>query len=480
MRPLDDVIRGWFEHNPQMASYLGLSEYDFSVPSLSREGLEKYLDWCVEAVSKLKEWDAGGLQLDKEAVLRELELELLVLGEWRPWRHYPLAPSVASELLLSILLSSKPEEHKKAALAHRLKLLPKIFEESKELLEKPKKAWVELARAEMQGLKLLLLEIGAPDEVKRAVEEYHKWLDGLEGEEGFQPMGEELFERLLEVRGIRMSANELEVLGRKKAKELREELGEAPEGVEVEDPKAAYSEAVAKARKFVVEKKLVPLAPDEELEVIETPEPLRPTIPYAAYQPPAPFSPFNYAYLMVTPGSTKKDYFDILNTAVHETYPGHHVQLSFHLPTKYRYLASATDYIEGWAHYAEWLMFEWGFEAHPRYAWQVKKDSLWRWVRVYVDVGLSTGRMSFDEAVRELTEVAMLDEASATSEALRYTLTPGYQLSYAYGKMRIMELREAYKEYAGTSFSLYDFHEKFLSFGALPVDSIGELLLSQP
>ena len=165
---------------------------------------------------------------------------------------------------------------------------------------------------------------------------------------------------------------------------------------------------------------------------------------------------------------------------MHETYPGHHLQLSLHLPTKYRpIVADATDLIEGWAHYSEELMMELGFEKDPRYVWQVKKDSLWRLVRVYVDVELSTGKMSFEEAVKELVEVAMLDEASAKAEVLRYTLTPSYQLSYAYGKRRIKEMREEVKEYAGSSFSLYGFHRLLLKDGALPVDVLRKKILQE-
>jgi len=477
---LDVTIRKFLEYAPQYGSHLGLREYDFKVPSLTKKRVEELIDWSLDCVSRLKEWEPENeeLRTDRDEVIRELELNLLIEGEWKLWKYYPVAPSIASDLLLTVMLAPAPEDHKKAALAARLKAFPKLFEESKELLERPKSLWVQLAKAELQGLKILLVNLNAPDEAKRAVEEYDKWLDSLQPEEGFQPLGEELFSRLMEIRYIKMSIDELESLARKRAKELREELEEAPEGKEVDDPKRTYSEAVERAKEFVVEKKLVPLAPDEELEVVDTPEPLRPTIPYAAYIPPPPFAPFNLGYLLVTPGASKKEYYDILNTAVHETYPGHHVQLSFRLPTRYRYFASATDFVEGWAHYSEELMAEEGFCKDPRYLWQVKKDALWRWVRVYVDIGLSTGKMSFEEAVKELVEVAMLDEKSASAEVLRYTLTPGYQLSYAYGKMRIKEMRELAHEYLGSAFSLYEFHARLLSYGALPVDLIKEALLS--
>ncbi len=474
MRVLDEAIERFLTYYPSQATHMGLHEYDLSVPDLSREGMEKFLDWVPDCLAKLKEWESGSLELDRDQIVRELEQALIYVGEWRFWKYYPVAPSTASDLLISIITSPIPKSFKEAALAARMKKLPELFERSKELLEKPKELWVQLARAELQGLKLLLVNMNAPEEVKEAVEEYDKWLDSLEPDKGFEPIGEELFERLLESRYIKMSPAELASLARKKAKELREELEEAPPGKEVESAKEVYAEAVKRAKTFVTENKIVPLAPDEELDIMDTPEPLRPTTPYAAYLPPEAFSPFNLGFLLVTPGAAKRDYFDILNTAVHETYPGHHVQLSTHLPTRYRYFAASTDYIEGWAHYTEELMLEKGFEKHERYVWQVKRDMLWRWVRVYIDVELSTGRMSFEEAVKELVETAMLDEKGAYAEVLRYTLTPGYQLSYAYGKMRIKEIKEIVKELEGSKFSEYEFHGKFLKIGALPVDLIKE------
>src|SRR5690606_1858992 len=49
----------------------------------------------------------------------------------------------------------------------------------------------------------------------------------------------------------------------------------------------AYADAVARARAFVVERGLAAPPPGEALDVIATPEYLRPLIPYAAYQAPA-------------------------------------------------------------------------------------------------------------------------------------------------------------------------------------------------
>ncbi len=477
LNPLDKVILTVFKHNPHLASYYGLRDYDFLVPKLSKEEIENTLNDYLEVLSELKKYEPENdeLKLDKDQFVRELKQSYIMLEGWKLWRHYPVAPDIITEMILSIMFSDANEKHKEEALKARIRAIPQMLEESKELLEEPYSIWVSLTNMQLQGLRLMLIDMNAPNEVLRTIEDYSKWLTNLETKEGFKPIGEELFEELLKVRGIEEDSESLAKWAKEEAMKLREELGNPPEGVEAEDPRKAYIEAVNRARKFVKEKAVVPLPPDEELEVRDTPEPLRPIIPFAAYYPPQRFSPFNKGTLIITPGASKRDYFDILNTAVHETYPGHHVQLTFPLPTKYRAFADATDYIEGWAHYTEELMLEQGFERHPRYVWQVKKDSLWRLVRVYVDIWLSKGKMSFDEAVKELVEVAMLDEESAKAEVLRYTLTPGYQLSYAYGKRRIKEMREMVMQEG--KFSLYEFHERFLKFGALPVDVVKELIV---
>ncbi len=480
MNPLDRAIKDMFDCEPFSASYMGLHEYDFLYPPLGCDWINSCLDKLELNLSELSSWEDERLELDIAEATRTLKLNQIVEGFWRPWKSYPIAPSLIAEGIISLMVRDAPDVVKKKAMEVRINAIPIMLENSKEMLSKPKKLWVQLAKAELEGLKLTLLDMEAPSEPLRALESYEKWLDSLEADEGFEPIGETLFEEMLRIRGIEESPSSLALMARKKAKELREELEEAPEGKEVENAKEVYSEAVERARKFVIEKEIAPLSPDEEVEVIDTPKPLIPTIPYAAYISPPPYDWRNLGHLLVTPGAAKRDFYDILNTAVHETYPGHHLQLSLPQPTKYRpIVAQATDLIEGWAHYTEELMMEEGFENHPRYKWQVKKDMLWRWVRVYVDVELSTGKMSFEEAVKELVEVALLDEKSAYSEVLRYTLTPGYQLSYAYGKMRIKELREEVKEYMGSKFNLKEFHWMVLKEGALPVDVIRRRVIEE-
>jgi uncharacterized protein (DUF885 family) len=93
------------------------------------------------------------------------------------------------------------------------------------------------------------------------------------------------------------------------------------------------------------------------------------------------------------------------------------------------------------------------------------KDLLWRAARVTVDVGLSTGEMSFDEAVAFMVERPKLEEPNAIAEVRRYTLTPTQPSSYALGRAAILDLRAKAR---AKGWGMKFFHEKILNAGSLP------------
>ena len=95
-------------------------------------------------------------------------------------------------------------------------------------------------------------------------------------------------------------------------------------------------------------------------------------------------------------------------------------------------------------------------------------DLLWRACRIVIDVELSRGRMTFEEAVRMLVEEAGLPREGAVAEVNRYTFTPGYQLSYLYGKHLLLELRDRVRARRGPDFDLREFHDTLLYAGSLP------------
>lgn len=159
---------------------------------------------------------------------------------------------------------------------------------------------------------------------------------------------------------------------------------------------------------------------------------------------------------------------------LHEAIPGHHYQVSLQqentkLP-KFMRFGWFGAYGEGWAHYCETLGPEFGLYTDPYQKMGYLSDQMLRAVRLVVDTGLHTGRMTREEAIKYFLSNISYDEASATAEVERYMAMPGQALGYKIGSLRIRELRDKYQKELGKKFNLASFHDEVLSQGCLPLD----------
>lgn len=256
---------------------------------------------------------------------------------------------------------------------------------------------------------------------------------------------------------------------------------------------ALYIEDTAACVRFVRERGIAPIPVGEICKIVDTPVFDRPTIPYAAYQQPGPFEAVQEGHFYVTPvdpAASADDQRDQLQghcrasrvlTAVHEAYPGHHLQLMHanRCTSPARLLGDSPVLAEGWALYCEQMMWEEGFYTDPLVRlWQLK-DALWRAGRIIVDVGLHTGEMSFDEAVDFMVREVRLEPANAKSEVTRYCMSPTQPSSYMLGKLALLDLREEVKKREGTAFSLGEFHARVLSAGTLPMPLVRAHVLEE-
>ena len=76
-----------------------------------------------------------------------------------------------------------------------------------------------------------------------------------------------------------------------------------------------------------------------------------------------------------------------------------------------------------------------------------------RAARVMIDVGLHTRGMTFDDAVKILTDRVHLEHELAVSEVKRYTESPTQPLSYLVGREQLFALRERYRQREKERFS---------------------------
>ena len=158
---------------------------------------------------------------------------------------------------------------------------------------------------------------------------------------------------------------------------------------------------------------------------------------------------------------------------LHEAIPGHHYQISLQqenlkLP-KFLRFGWIGAYGEGWALYCESLGPEFGLYTDPYQKMGSLSDEMLRAVRLVIDTGIHTGKMSREEAIQYFLSNVAYDEAGATAEVERYMAMPGQALSYKTGAMKIRELREKYKKELGKKFNIADFHDAVLSQGCLPL-----------
>ena len=86
-----------------------------------------------------------------------------------------------------------------------------------------------------------------------------------------------------------------------------------------------------------------------------------------------------------------------------------------------------------------------------------------------VDVGLHTGKMTREDAIKYMLDNEPVTEIFAVSEIERYMSLPGQALSYKIGQLKIEELRDKYKKQLGKKFSLKYFHDAVLKAGCLPL-----------
>jgi len=517
-----EMLNKFLEKNPDFATYLGLHEpYDYLLPKGSTERLVENLHLLEETIKRLNE------TIKREELSEEHKIDWEVIEKaydlWKFYFHeqrmHELNPDVTEEIggLIFIMFTRNyaPLEKRLDAIAARIEKIPKFLEEFRSRFEntKPVKLWTELAIEKTQNIGGLFQFVlyatkgkvsdkvyerlsKAIANLQPALKTHMEWLHRLLPRTKEEwALGKEKFEKLLQLRDLGMTSDEIRQLGMKYLEELKAErerlvkliapgktVEEVMKRIESNAPKTfeealeATRKTMEEARRFVQEKKLATVYPEDKLLVEETPAFLTPVIPFAALMMPAKFDKPQVGIYLVTrpkdPANLGKhlNYPSIKNTAVHEAFPGHFLQGAISNRGSFiRLLAQGTETVEGWAHYCEEMMAEKGFITDLETRLIQINDMIWRAVRIIVDVKLSRGEMSFEEAVEMLVKETGMSREAAVAEVKRYTQTPSYALSYLLGKHLILKLKERVKREMGDKFAERFFHDTITANGYLPI-----------
>lgn len=255
-----------------------------------------------------------------------------------------------------------------------------------------------------------------------------------------------------------------------------------------------HQEAVDKAREHVLKNNLIPIPWKERVVVVPRAEYLRKTSYYghfnfasakdkdSIYTSEMHINPFEDQW----DDKKKKEYLVehdwgvILVTAPHETYCGHHVQGLYQAnnPRPLRRKNSISLFSEGWGLYNEQLMKETGFFPNDKILLRQLQLRLWRNARVIYDVGLHTGKMTYEEAISLMTDKVGFLRWASQLEVDACCAAPGYFIGYFTGMMEILRMREDYRKMRGDQFTLSEFHEKLLKLGSMPTSLMREGLFA--
>jgi uncharacterized protein (DUF885 family) len=285
-----------------------------------------------------------------------------------------------------------------------------------------------------------------------------------------------------------------------------------------------YRDTAFRLVQFARDTGLFDVPADYKLEVVETPPPLQASIDGAAYYPAPPFKTSGVGRFYVTPTGNdpaalrSNNRAALADLAAHEGFPGH--------DWYFKYLTQARDAIspvrwltpgavedssamwedslaaEGWGLYAEALMAEpqpnarGGFYTPEERLYQLQGE-LYRDLRVRLDTGLHTGRITYDDAVTLFSEVvdflpgacdaagrgrseAKRASCEAAERAIfRYSKWPTQAITYRLGKDQIYALREQAARDLGSAFSLKAFHLAFIRQGTIPPGYFKDVLLNE-
>lgn len=516
---VQEAFDSLMEFRPDLATYLGLHQYDKKMPSGSRESHLQFLATLSEYLEKFQSVPGEDLspdrEIDRRLMIFNMKNFLFQEGDIRLWEKDPdVAEPLGTTLVPLFAREYAPFEERLESITARLAQFPLFIEEFKTRITQPVQLWVDMAKEGSSMLPLFFQIISgtaqgegldtdelneASAKTQDALSGYIEWLGSLSCE-GEPLLGKDLFEKLLHVRGLGYTADEIVKIGKmyleQEKKELKELAATIDPSLSAEEVRASilqdhpptfadtvkeYEKAISKMRTIVEEKGFATIPENERLIVMETPSFVRHIIPVAAYSAPARFEDDQMGIYFVTPveGDSLKEhnYPSILNTSAHEGYPGHHLQLTWanKNPSLVRLLSFAPEYVEGWAHYCEERMRDYGLE-DIRIQIVQTAAIIFRAARIIIDVKLHCGEMTFDEAVSFLEKEAGREHYAAIAEVKRYTKTPGQPLSYLLGKHLLLQLQKDVKNHLKEKYSDKQFHDVLLQAGTMPFPYLREEL----
>ena len=528
---VDAFIEARFKADPYFAVDSGRHEFDGQMPDWSRAALDANVAQLRQQLAELDRFDAAAF---KPAQLLEREYLRWVIEKELFWQDSLGEPFRNPAWYLGKLDPSMYLTREYAPLPKRLegflgyaRAVPKLAAEIRANVRTPiPRAFIERSvagfggyatffRSEMPAFyqdlaeQPLKRELGeATAAAAKAMDALTQWLESQRATATDDyALGATKFSQLLrETERVDIPLEELELVGRK---DLERNLAALKEACASYAPKAALPGCVdrmradkptggtldgaraqlAELRKFVLDRKIVTIPNQEQALVAESPPYNRGNFAYISIPGPYENPAVKVTYYVAPPdakwsAAERNAYLPgkayLLFVSAHEVWPGHYLQSQFANGNPSRVAALWWDYAfgEGWAHYAEEMMYDAGLgDGKPEARIGMLTNALLRDVRFISAICLHTGCMSLEESEKMFREQAFADAGNARQQALRGTYDPGY-LAYTLGKLMIRKLRADWLA-ANPDASPQQFHDRFLSYGVPPIPLVREQMVGK-
>jgi uncharacterized protein (DUF885 family) len=534
---VQQFTESWMEAHPMMAFAAGRKEYAGRFPDWSAQGIATEITRLKSVAAQAKTFDAATLtdaqRFERDYLLAVVDRNLFWLeqAEW-PFRN----PTFYFDWNLDFLSPDPyltkpyaPPEKRLGDFTRWLSDVPAATAQIQANLRTPMpRTWIDEGVARFGGM-VPFLRDDAPkafaevndaqlrkayeDANRKAIAAFGRLAEWLEAQRASQTedyaIGATLFTAMLkDTEGVQVPLDRLIEAGEADLERNLAALDEAcrefapradrkgcmakmnahrPQGGAVEGARAQLDTL----RAFVVEHELATIPSDDPVRVDQAP----------------PYQATNFAYINTAgpydvgmpstyyiappdppwPQAEQDAYMpgvaDLMSTSVHEVWPGHflHALHSNRAESLIGRLFLSYAFTEGWAHYAEEMMWEAGLTGglpggRAEYRVGQVNKALYRNVRYLCAIGMHTQGMKVEECERMFREQAFQDPGNARQQAARGTYDPGY-LNYTLGKLMIRKLRDDWTATRGGREAWGSFHDSFLSFGGPPVPMVRRMML---
>jgi hypothetical protein len=435
------------------------------------------------------------------------ELDYVRGWERNPWFY--LDQTLAS-VFVSLTQPPPFDQARSIEVIHRIRAIPQIISEGETNLKDPAGPLAELSIRELRDIRPRLQEMAralrpflhneesaaqldaAVQSAITALEGYRAWLEQrLPAMSSNVAVGRDNYVFFLKhVALIPYSPEQLLAMGRQEwQRAVTFEAYEKNRNAKLPELALAKDQAAQMAREQRQEQEIRDFL--EEKNILTVPAWVQHyrNLPFPAYL--APLAAFGVADDLTGPTRLKegaisyiktpspdRGYFDLSmardprGIVVHEGVPGHYFQKVMSWtnedPIRRHYYDSGAN--EGIGFYAEEMMLQAGlFDDSPRSREIIYNFMRFRALRVEVEVKLSTGEFSIEQAADYFMKTVPLDRATAMEDATFYASVPGVGISYQTGKLQIMKLLAEARLAQGDKFNLREFHDFVWKNGNVPV-----------